>query len=147
MVEYMKAAISNGNPAEQALIRRWWHEVENAEGRLVWEYYLDGRYVDAIWFPDDPKDSVESDGKDAPGRFSLRNKKIILCEAKLELTPELIGQALVYSTFALNAHGKLGRTVVFAETGSDAMRRAAKQLGLWVVIGTEDATAPEKSLL
>ena len=77
---------------------------------------MEGRYVDAIWFPSDPDTGVESDGKNAPNRFPLKDAEIVLCEAKRDLTPELIGQALVYSVFAKQAHGRLHRTIVFAET-------------------------------
>jgi hypothetical protein len=34
---FLRDAITNGNPHEQALIRRWWHQQHNAQGRLVWE--------------------------------------------------------------------------------------------------------------
>jgi hypothetical protein len=94
MTNFLQDSISNGNPHEQALIRRWWHQEEGAAGQIVWEYYLDGRYVDAIWFPHYPTaGGAESDGKDAPNRFPLKGAEIVVCEAKRDLTPELIGQA------------------------------------------------------
>src|SRR5690606_42153184 len=37
---YLKEPISNGNPREQALIRRWWCEQKASSGLLVWEYCL-----------------------------------------------------------------------------------------------------------
>ena len=68
-------------------------------------------------------------------RFPLPGKSIVLCEAKKELTIELIGQALVYSVFAKKAGSKVRSTVIFAEHGSQDMIDAAKELGLEVVIG------------
>ena len=55
-------------------------------------------------------------------------------QAKLELTPELVGQALVYRQFALYAGALVRETLVFAEKGSASMRRAALDLGLTVVV-------------
>ena len=134
---FLRASISNGVAEEQALIRRWWHEVEHARGRLVWEYYLEGRYVDAVWFPGAPGAGEECDGKNAPARFPLNGAEVVLCEAKRTLSPELVGQALVYAVFAVRARAQLRETIVFAETGDEAMRSAARDLGLTVVVGTE----------
>lgn len=131
--EFLRDPVSNGSPEEQALIRRWWHKEHGAGGRVVWEYHFEGRYADAIWFPD-ADGSSEEEGKEAPKRFPLAENEIVLCEAKLELTPELVGQALVYRQFALYAGALVRETVVFAETGSESMRRAALDLGLTVVI-------------
>jgi len=146
MTDYQQSPVSHGNPAEQALIRRWWHEVEQARGRLVWEYYLEGRYVDAVWFPCDSGARAESDGKDAPCRFPLKGAEVVLCEAKRTLTPELIGQALVYSVLAVRAQARLRGAIVFAEKGDDSMRQAAKALGLSVVVGTSSLEPPINSM-
>ncbi len=77
---------------------------------------------------------VEESGGRAPDRFPLSGTEIVLCEAKLDLTPEVVGQALVYRQFISYAGATLRQTVVFSETGSDAMRRAASELGLLVVV-------------
>ena len=53
-----------------------------------------------------------------------------MCEAKTKLTPELVGQALVYRQFALDAGAKVQESFVFAETGEDSMLVAIKELGL-----------------
>ena len=132
--EFLRDPVSNGSSEEQALIRRWWHKEHEAQGRVVWEYHFKGnRYADAIWFPD-ADGSFEEEGKEVSKRFPLAENGIVLCEAKDELTPELVGQALVYRQFALYAGALVRETVVFAETGSDSMRRAALDLGLTVVI-------------
>ena len=132
--EFLRVPVSNGSPEEQALIRRWWHKEHEAQGRVVWEYHFKGnRYADAIWFPD-AEGSFEEEGKEAPKRFPLAENEIVLCEAKLELTPELVGQALVYRQFVLYAGALVRQTVVFAEIGCDSLRRAAGDLGLTVVV-------------
>lgn len=59
MRNYKKSSLSNGNVDEQALIRRWWYEEKNAQGALVWEYHLEGRYLDAVYFPDSELNEVE----------------------------------------------------------------------------------------
>jgi hypothetical protein len=58
----------------------------------------------------------------------------VLCEAKLRLTPELIGQALVYGSFARRLGAKVQSIVIFAEKGSESLQEAAKELGLEVVM-------------
>lgn len=131
---FLKTPISNGNPVEQALIRRWWVEEMQSRGRLVFEFHLEGKYADAIWFPDAESELGEQDGKLAPARFPIAGEKIVLCEAKRALTPEVIGQALVYRAFATWSKAEVVETIVFAETASDSMRRAAAQLGLSVVV-------------
>ncbi|MCA9471739.1 MAG: hypothetical protein MRJ96_04505 [Nitrospirales bacterium] len=115
---YLKDSISNGNPREQALIRRWWAEEQGSKGLLVWEYYIDGRYADCLWFLDDIRDGQEASGKQSSGTFPLTGRRIVLCEAKHDLNPEVIGQALVYSRFAIAAGGHLEKTIIFSETAS-----------------------------
>ena len=117
MNEFLQGSVSNGNPAEQALIRRWWHEEHGAVGRIVWEYHLDGFYADAIWFPDAGEGGGEQPGKDTARLFPLAGRRIVLCEAKSMLNPELVGQALVYSELTRQAGADLAETVVFAESG------------------------------
>jgi hypothetical protein len=143
---YERPPVSNGNPTEQALTRRWWIEAERSRGRLVWEYHIEGRYVDAVWFPDDPATGVETDGKDAPTRFPLKGADVMLCEAKSVLNPELIGQALVYSVLAVRAHARLRGTVIFAEKAGDSLREVARALGLAVVLGDEALQSPAEPL-
>ena len=135
MSKYLRESISNGNPKEQALIRRWWYETKGAQGRMVWEYYLEGKYADGILFFGDQATAIEEPGDRAPERFPLDGTDIILCEAKGDLNPELIGQALVYSHFAIRAGAKLRDTIIFAENGSDSMKQVAAELGLTVMVG------------
>ncbi|MEO8380272.1 MAG: hypothetical protein ABI779_11465 [Acidobacteriota bacterium] len=130
---YLQAPKSNGNPHEQALIRRWWVEKKRSQGLLAWEYYLRGCYVDAVWFPD-VDDSDEVFGTGMPLKYPINGKVIVLCEAKIRLTPELIGQALVYKSFAVREGAILREARIFADTGSDHLRTAACDLGLEVEI-------------
>ena len=134
MPQYLREAVSNGNPREQGLIRRWWHESHGARGRLVFEYHFEGRYADAVWFPTAECRGVEESGQSAASRFPVEGAEVILCEAKLELNPEVVGQALVYRSFAIEAGATVRETVIFCESGSDPMRRAAARLGLTLVI-------------
>ena len=131
---YRLPPISNGNPEEQALIRRWWHEQHAARGLMVWEYYLNGCYVDAVWFHDHSATGTEEQGLKAPIRFPIIGKPIVLCEAKVRLTPELIGQALVYGSFARRLGADVAGIVIFAKSGSHALVTAAEDLGLQVVL-------------
>jgi hypothetical protein len=132
--DYIRPAISNGHPKEQALIRRWWHEIHGARGRLVWEYYLGDCYLDAMWFPEVDETAMEYPGIAAPIRFPIAGASVVLCEAKLQMTPELVGQALMYGTFAKRAGADIRSITVFAETGKPAFVSAAEELGLQVVI-------------
>jgi len=134
MKNYIQKKVSNGNPREQALIRRWWCEKQQGRGLLVWEYNLEGKYADAIWFPNSDE-TGERPGKDVKKRFPIRDKEIVLCEAKIELIPWVIGQALVYTRFAIRAGAHVRETVVFAETGSPSMIEVSEELGLSLEIG------------
>jgi hypothetical protein len=132
--QYLRPPISNGHPREQALIRRWWHEVHSARGRLVWEYYLGDCYLDAMWFPEAGDDGAEYPGIGAPAKFPLKGAPVVLCEAKLRLTPELVGQALMYGSFARRAGADVRSIVIFAQEGKPAFVFAAKDLDLQVVL-------------
>lgn len=134
MNEYLQPSVSNGRPDEQALIRRWWHEQHNARGRIVWEYHLEGFYADAIWFLDVPVNGAEEPGRDTARLFPLGGERIVLCEAKATLTPELVGQALVYSELARRAGAELDSTVVLSESGPPQIQEVARSLGLTVVV-------------
>ena len=90
MRDYLLPAVSNGNPQEQRLIRRWWQQCEQGAGSIVWEYYFSGSYADALWFRE-TADEEENDGKNAPRRCPIAEREVTLCEAKLRLIPELIG--------------------------------------------------------
>ncbi len=122
---------SRGRPA---LIRRWWIEEQSARGLLVWEYYLNGRYADCFWFIDDMCHGQEASGHRATQLYPLKNQRVALCEAKVDLTPEVIGQALVYSRFAIRKGAQLEKIFVFSETGSKPMQDIAVDLGLEVII-------------
>ena len=102
---------------------------------MVWEYYLAGCYLDAVWFPEANGRENEASGLRAAARFPIAVVPVVLCEAKLRLTPELIGQALVYGAFARRIGANVRSIVIFAETarGSD-LKAAAEDLGLTVVL-------------
>lgn len=131
---YLTGSVSNGNPREQALIRRWWHEKQGARGRMVWEYCLGDLYADGVWFPDAPELGCEEPGRGATNRFPLSGRTVVLCEAKIKLTPELIGQALVYRVLARRAGARVQESVIFAEKGSAVMSETARELGLTLVL-------------
>ena len=137
MNKYLRDSVSNGHPEEQALIRAWWQEVKQGQGRLVWEYHLEGRYAAAIWFPNSVEDGVEESGKEAGTRFPLSNQDVVLCEAKMVLSPELVGQALVYTEFARRAGAKLRETIIFAYSADQSMREAAIAFGLQIITPEE----------
>ena len=131
---YVQTAVSGGIPREQALIRRWWHENQNAIGLLVWEYYLgDGNYADAIWFPDEEKFLGERPEQKVSKVFPIAGRKVILCESKLTLSHGLIGQALVYRALALRAGAEVLEVITFSEIASPTMIQIARDLGLKVV--------------
>ena len=69
MADYLLPSVSNGNPREQALIRRWWYDSWGARGTLVWEYYLEGRYADAVLFCGADAPSGEEGGIGVPVTF------------------------------------------------------------------------------
>lgn len=132
--EYIRPAVCNGNPREQALIRRWWHEVHGARGRVFWEYHLDGCYLDALWMPDAEDHGTESPGTEAPKAFAIDGVPVVLCEAKQRLSPELVGQALVYGVLARRFGAQVRSTVIFAEVARSPLKMAAEELGLEVVL-------------
>jgi len=134
MNEFLRASVSNGNPREQALIRRWWHTEHGGRGTIVWEYCLEGLYADAIWFPDTGETGKEESGQQTATRFPLKGREIYLCEAKVFLTPELIGQALVYRWYVEKAGATVKGVVIFAESDPQNRRQAAAALGLVVVV-------------
>jgi hypothetical protein len=127
---YFQPPVSNGNPYEQALIRRWWTENQNRKGGLVWEYHIDGYYIDAVWFIDSADDGVEYPGVKTNSNFPIKDQNIVICEAKLRLTPELVGQALVYTELARRAGAKVKRTIVFYDEASPKMESVTAELGL-----------------
>src|SRR3954469_6478336 len=133
--DYIRPAVCNGHPREQALIRRWWYEVHGARGRMFWEYYLDGCYLDALWLPDVDDRGTELSGTRAPKAFAIGGVPVVLCEAKLRLSPELIGQALVYGMLARRVGARARPPVIFAERARPPLRFAAEALGLEVVLG------------
>jgi hypothetical protein len=134
---YDRAAVSNGQPREQTLIRRWWQEKHGGRGRLVWEYYLGDCYLDAMWFPDVPEEGAEFSGKRAAKAFPIAGQSVVLCEAKVRLTPELVGQALLYGALARRAGADVRGITIFAESAKPAFVAAASDLGLEVVVTPE----------
>lgn len=135
MSEYLRESISNGNKIEQALIRRWWYENHGAHGTIVWEYYLQCGFVDAMWFPNSLQVGQEVPGKKTAKNYPLHGNEIVLLEAKAgRLSHGLIGQALVYNIFAKRAGAVIREVSIFAQFGDEQMVSAAKELGLSVVI-------------
>jgi hypothetical protein len=86
MTEYQRPSISNGNPHEQAMIRKWWYEQHQAKGCMIWEYCLHGLYADAVWFLNEPLVGKEEPGLQTAKRFPVNGKEVVLCEAKMNLT-------------------------------------------------------------
>ena len=129
---YRKAPISNGNPDEQALIRKWWQEKCDGKGVLVWEYYVDPYYIDALWFKDNPNHGREYPGRNGRIQFPVSGEHVVLCEAKLSFNPELIGQALTYSFLLMRAGAKVERTVIFTEQSNSILEDVAQKYGLEV---------------
>jgi hypothetical protein len=141
--DFLRSPISNGNASEQALIRRWWYQSHGGRGRLVWEYYLEGRYLDAVWFPMASVEGEECSGDGAPKKHPIKGVEVVLCEAKADaLTPALIGQALVHRHFAIHGGAVVRESVVFVARASDAMLRAASHLGLTPVVSPPPECQP-----
>ncbi|MEZ5444971.1 MAG: hypothetical protein R3F45_04200 [Gammaproteobacteria bacterium] len=130
MERYLRDSVSNGNPREQALIRKWWHEQREAKGVMVWEYCIEDRFVDAVLFPYRQPHGTEAPGKSVATRYPISGETIVLCESKDTLNPELIGQALVYRQLAIAAGAEVREVFVFSENATSSMRRIAKELGL-----------------
>lgn len=134
-MNYLRNSISNGSELEQALIRRWWHEEHESRGRIVWEYYLDWWYADAILFYNEKTKAVEETGQKARERFPLNGSEIILCEAKQTLSPSLIGQALVHAALARQFGARVIETIVLAERApNESIKKIATDFGLKVVV-------------
>ena len=132
---YRHPAVSNGHSGEQALIRKWWYETHDAKGCIVWEYYLGDCFVDAMWFPELSGRGIEMPGLGGSAKFPIVGVPVVLCEAKLRLTPELIGQALLYGSIARRMGADVRSIFVFSETvRSPAFKTAAEELGLQVVL-------------
>ena len=66
----------------------------------------------------------------------------MICEAKRQLNPELIGQAIVYRELAILAGATVRQTFVFAEQGDPAMQDVAKRLDLVPVASATPWTRP-----
>lgn len=96
--------------------------------------YLEGRYLDAVWFPEAQATGQEEPGASAPERFPIEGEPVVLCESKLELGPELIGQALVYRQLALRAGALVQEVYAFAESGYAPMLEIAAELGLIPIV-------------
>lgn len=136
---YLRPPVSNGNAHEQALIRRWWHERQDKRGLMIWEYALQGRYLDAVWIPGHDGVGLEESGNTPSQQRSIATTAVVLCEAKARaLSFELIGQALVYTKLATRAGATVERTVVFAQTADPVLRSAAEELGLEVEVRSLD---------
>jgi hypothetical protein len=134
--KYLRPAISNGHPVEQALIRRWWYENHNAQGLIVWEYCFKGTgcYADAVWFPSAGRRREERPGQEVSTRFPLQESPVVLCEAKLTLNCALLGQALLHTKLAQLAGAHVQETVVLAESGVLPRVEIAEKFGFTVVL-------------
>ncbi|MBP6015558.1 MAG: hypothetical protein KA586_02475 [Candidatus Promineofilum sp.] len=133
MSEYLLPSISNGNQIEQALIRKWWYINHQGRGLLIWEYYMLGNYIDAVWFPNST-DSKELYGKGISKLYPLSGHEVVLLEAKGKLSHGLIGQGLVYKVLAERAGAIIQDVCIFAQSGTETMEFAARTLGLSVVV-------------
>ena len=132
MSDYLQPSISNGNPIEQALIRRWWHEKYQSRGLLVWEYYVEGNYIDAVLFPNSTQ-SGEVPGRRTKKLYPLRGNEVIWLEAKERgLSHGLIGQGLVYRVLVERAGALVRDVCILAQHGTETMAFAARSLGLSV---------------
>ena len=87
-----------------------------------------------MWFPEANDRGAEYPGSGAPAKFPISGVPVVLCEAKLRLSPELIGQALVYGAFARRMGADVRSIVIFAEGAGPAFKAAAEDLGLEVVL-------------
>jgi len=99
---------------------------------------MEGRYQDAVWFPNTSGSQNEAEGKNTSKLYPLKDQEVVLCEAKLDLTPELIGQAIVYKHFAQHAGANILSCVIFYETGKEAMVNVARELGLVPIVSGDD---------
>lgn len=136
---YLMPSVSNGIPAEQAMIRRHWREQLGGVGVLVWEYHLDGYYADAVVFTELGPAGSEERGVDTSGRYPLVGASVITLEAKERLTPELIGQALVYNAIAESHGARVTSKIICAAKGTEQMSEIARGLGLTPIVrGLQD---------
>lgn len=133
-MRYIKPSVSNGKVEEQALIRRWWHERHQAHGILVWEYYLEPCFIDAVWFPHEPGTGIEKTGQMAPRRYPIHGNRIVLLEAKKTLRSDLLGQALTHGWLAKRSGAIVESSVVLAEVGHPSFIQFGKELGFEVVV-------------
>jgi hypothetical protein len=109
----------------------------------VWEYYLGDCYLDAMWFPDWPGRETEVSGLGAASKFPIAGVPVVLCEAKIRLTPELIGQGLLYGVLARRLGAQVRSTIIFVEsTPADSFKTAAEELGLKVVLSSTAQADP-----
>ena len=134
MNEYLKESVSNGNPIEQALIRRWWQEKHYGLGLLVWEYFVNGKYIDAVWFPNSTQ-SGEVPGIATNKLYPVADIEVVLLEAKaVDLSYGLIGQALVYKVLLEGKGAVIRDVVILAQSGEEYMIHAVMKLGLSIDI-------------
>jgi hypothetical protein len=132
MSKYLQPSKSNGIQVEQALIRRWWHENHQGRGLLVWEYHVEGHFIDAVWFTNSTK-SEEVYGKGISKLNPLLGNEIVLLEAKEKsLSYELIVQALVYRVLAERSGGEIRDVCILAQYSDAKTEFAARTLGLSV---------------
>ena len=106
---------------------------------MVWEYAVDNRYIDGVWFPDDACSEAEERGNAPSKQRAIGGAGIVICEAKKHLSPELIGQATAYRELAARAGATVRQTFIFAERGDSAMLYAAERLGLIAVVSPLDS--------
>jgi hypothetical protein len=97
-------------------------------------------WVDAVWFPYVDGSAVEDSGVNLTSRFPIAGERIVLCEAKhREVTPGLIGQALMYGAVARRVGAVVERTVIFADSGAPDICPAGGDLGLDVITSMSSA--------
>ena len=136
---FLRDPVWNGNPREQANSRKLWYEQNGGRGTLVWEYQLEGRFLDAVWFPDSGETEQEEPGLNTSKRFPIAGREIVLCEAKHTLNPELIGQAVVYRQLAVRGGALVQQVFSFSERADSTMLEVASCLGISTVILDDQA--------
>ena len=133
-MSWIREAVSNGNPKEQAAIRRWWKKEKAGRGHLQWEFTLAGNWsADALWFPESGQNGEELKGLGSSS-LDLRGCPVSLLEAKRCFTPELLGQAVCYREFLIDTGAVIRGTWIFTEEEVFPLRRVAERHGIDVVV-------------
>ena len=68
-------------------------------------------YIDAVWIKDNSNHNKEFSGRKTRARFPVSGEHVVVCEAKMKLNPELIGQALTHSFLLERAGATVDRAI------------------------------------